>query len=85
MSDEDAEEILRADSEFYPYAPRKILNDKYHAVVALNISCQDITNDQTIQTELTNRGVVCWEPLQKTKPGQVKIITKKVILLNLYF
>ena len=57
-SEEDLEELLRTDTEFFPGFPRKILNDKYHSVVAFNISNDDITQDLKIQEALTQRGVI---------------------------
>ena len=68
LGPEDTEEILKLDTDFFTGAPRKILNDKFHSIVAFNISNQEIEKNRTIQTELVNRGVVCWEPLQKAKP-----------------
>ena len=68
MNEEDTDEILSPESEFLKGAPRKVLNDKFLSVIAFNISNKDIVNDHGIQTELINRGIVSWEPLQKTKP-----------------
>ena len=67
-SEEDMEELLRTDSTFLPGIPRKILNDKYHSIVAFNVSFKEITSDSKIQDALTQRGVVCWEPLRKKHP-----------------
>ena len=52
-SEEDMEELLRTDSTFLPGIPRKILNDKYHSIVAFNVSFKEITSDSKIQDALT--------------------------------